>query len=172
MVSSALTRELIRLKYYERRHIMHLSINLGVDTLKNSDLELNELIILAIIYSYERNEKPCNLKRSNIAKYMNVSEWAIQRLYTSLKKKNYIFITRQTKKLTQKGITLCQKYFAYKLTKRQKKEQRMPAWYANYQEQLKQEQVSSKQVNMTESEIQAQKKQASIVFGNDYKTMM
>lgn len=147
---------------------MHLSINLGVDTLKNSDLDLNELIILAIIYSYERNEKPCILKRDTIAKYLNVSEWAIQRLYASLKEKNYIFITRKTKKLTQKAITFCQRYFAYKLTKRQKKEQRAPKWYLKYQEQMQaqreQEQASSEQQKISVSEMM---EQAKNIFGED-----
>ena len=137
---------------------MHLSINLGVDTLKKSDLDVNELLILAIIYSYERNAKPCNLKRETLAKYLNVSEWAIQRLYTSLKAKNYIFITRQTKKLTQKAITFCQSYFAYKLTKRQKKEQREPSWYARYQEQIQaqreQEKAISEQSKTSLSDMQ------------------
>lgn len=146
---------------------MHLSINLGVDTLKKSDLDVNELLILAIIYSYERNAKPCNLKRETLAKYLNVSEWAIQRLYTSLKAKNYIFITCQTKKLTQKAITFCQSYFAYKLTKRQKKEQREPSWYARYQEQIQaqreQEKVVSEHKEMSTSEMM---ELAKNVFGD------
>lgn len=141
---------------------MHLSINLGVDTLKSNDLDLYELNILAIIYSYERNEKPCLLRREKMAEYLGLSVSSVQRYYASLKEKKYIFITRQTKKLTQKGLTFCQCYFAYKLTKRQKKEQRAPRWYAKYQAQLENEKQEQSKPEYSQEQL---KQLASDIFG-------
>ena len=141
---------------------MHLSINLGVDTLKSNDLDLYELNILAIIYSYERNEKPCLLRRDKMAEYLGLSVSSVQRYYASLKEKKYIFITRQTKKLTQKGLTFCQSYFAYRLTKRQKKEQRAPRWYAKYQAQLENEKQEQSKPEYSQEQL---KQLASDIFG-------
>lgn len=132
---------------------MHLHVNLGIDTLQETDLNLEELLIIAIIFSYEKNDKPCLLKREKMAQYLGVSVAKLERLYKDLKDKKYLFITQKTKKLTQKSITLCLKYFTYNVSKKNKKKLREPKWYKEYQEQLKQQQAISEHKEMSSSEI-------------------
>ena len=134
---------------------MHLSINIGLDTLKNNDLNLHEVMILAIIYSYERNEKPCLLKRDKMAQYLNIGQATLERYYKHLKDAKWLFINRKCKKLTNKAIAFCQSFMAYKVSSKKKKKQfGLPKWYEQYQESLKQEKNKpSELVEMSDKEL-------------------
>lgn len=146
------------IEIFRKELTMHLHVNLGIDTLQETSLNLEELLIIAIIFSYEKNNKPCLLKREKMAQYIGVSVAKIERLYKDLKDKKYLFITQKTKKLTQKAITLCLKYFTYNVSSKNKKKLREPSWYARYQEQLQaqreQEKAISEQSKMSSSDMQ------------------
>ena len=111
---------------------MYINVNLGIDTLKNNNLSIQELTILAIIYSFERNEKPCNIKRDKMAQYLNTSQATIERYYKQLKQDKWLFISKKTKKLTAKAIIFCQAFMSYGKSKKKRKKEIKSEWFDDW----------------------------------------
>lgn len=149
---------------------MFFNANLGVSTLKDYNLSIDELVVLSIVWNCERDNKACYYKRDTIAKHLNCSEAKVERLYKSLKDKNMIFISGKIKKLTQKGITFCMGVMYYKMSERQKKKVRHPKWLKEMldNEQAKKDRDAKRAFTVAKSEEELAK-QVKDVFGENAK---
>ena len=153
---------------------MFFNANLGVSTLKDNDLSIDELLLLSLMWNFERDNKPCYQGREKTARQFNCSVAKIERLYKSLKDKKYIFVSGKTKKLTQKAITFCMGVMHYNMSERQKKKVRHPSWL---KKELGKEQVSKDKeafkafkIEKSEEERKEQiKEQIKDVFGDNVK---
>ena len=134
-------------------------VNLGITTLKDNDLTLNESTILLILWSFENKGKTCILSRNKIAEYLNESKSTIARAIKSLKAKGFIYCIEKSKSLSSKGLGYCKEVFIYpKQKKNNESKAIVPEWYDKYQadiEKQEQEKLKTQNHEITQEMIDA-----------------